>query len=61
MNPIDICGIILLTNKSRNEHGLPLHARDANRVEEVFALVNHEWKKIMRNDMYIESLLESMP
>ena len=48
-------------NKSRNDHGLPFHARDANVADELFALLNCEWQKLMRNETYIEILIESMP
>ena len=45
-------------NKSRNDHGLPFHARDANVADELFALLNCEWQKLMRNETYIEILIE---
>lgn len=63
MNPIEnLWGhLVVALNKSRNEQGLPFHARDANGADELYALVNSEWQKLMRNETYIESLIESMP
>ncbi len=45
MNPIEnLWGhLVVALNKSRNEQGLPFHARDANRADELYALVNSEW------------------
>jgi hypothetical protein len=63
MNPIEnLWGLLVVAlNKSRNEQGLPFHARDANGADELFALVNSEWQKLMHNESYIESLIESLP
>ncbi len=63
MNPIEnLWGhLVVALNKSRNEQGLLFHARDANGTDELFTLVNSKWQKLMRNETYIESLIESMP
>jgi hypothetical protein len=52
--------LVVALNKSRYEQGLPFHARDANGADELFAQVNSEWQKLIRNETYIESLIEIM-
>ena len=63
MNPIEnIWGyLVCKLTKARTEEGMPYQARDANNANLLFELVRTEWGKLINNEVYLQSLIESMP
>ncbi|KAI9560462.1 hypothetical protein GHT06_014482 [Daphnia sinensis] len=62
MNPIEnIWGyLVCKLTKARTDKGMPYHARDANNANLLFELVRTEWGKLINNEVYLKSLIESM-
>lgn len=63
MNPIEnIWGyLVCKLTKARTEEGKPYHACDAINANLLFELVRTEWGKLINNEVYLQSLIESMP
>jgi hypothetical protein len=63
MNPIEnVWGyLVCKLSKARTDEGMPYHARDANNANLLFELVRNEWENLMNNEVYLQSLIESMP
>jgi hypothetical protein len=63
MNPIEnVWGyLVCKLTKARTDEGMPYHARDAKNAIFLFELVRTKREKLMNNEVYLHSLIESMP
>ncbi len=53
--------LVCKLTKARTDEGMPYHAHDANNANLMLELVRTEWGKLMNNEVYLQSLIESMP